>query len=206
MFSLVLAAIAVMNLVQNGGTSISTGAFFGICGVAGLIGGFIFLCIWKLGLFALGAILGFVLSAVILSFVSGSISQGAGRVVFIVGMCLGFAVLVFFFEKSLYIVATAIPGAYAVVLGIDGFAKVGFRDATMTFLGKGTFETSPKLFAMIGGFFVAAGVGIGVQTYLFYRRKRRGGYVEAKQDEGKGEMEKVSLLESGDKQYPQKAP
>ncbi|KAI8838070.1 hypothetical protein BC829DRAFT_41031 [Chytridium lagenaria] len=203
-FLFVLIAVAIMNAVENGTkNTISSAVFFGVCGGVGLVGGLIFLCFWKAGLFALGAILGFVIAAVILSFVSnGSIAPGAGRVVFIVAMCVFFAVLMFFFEKWLYIIGTSIPGAYAVVLGIDGFANIGFRDAALSFLGKGGFQTSAKLWGLIALFGILVIFGLSVQTMLYYgKKKREVGMVEIKADEKKhAEMdpEMALLLERDD--------
>ncbi|KAJ3200193.1 hypothetical protein HDU67_002249, partial [Dinochytrium kinnereticum] len=191
-FLFVLLSVAIMNAVQNGTKKdINSTIFFGVAAVAGVIGGLIFLCVWKAGLFALGAILGFVIAAVILSFVSnGSIAPGAGRVAFIVAMSIVFGVLLLFFERWLYIIATAIPGAYAIVLGVDCFANVGFKDAAVSFLGRGTFQTSPKLWGLIALFVILSIFGLTVQTILYHRRKRRQQARAVKEEEQ--DAEKIS--------------
>ncbi|KAJ3086110.1 hypothetical protein HDU96_005083, partial [Phlyctochytrium bullatum] len=169
-----------MNAIQNGTkTAINDYVFFGVACVAGI--------------FALGCILGFVIAAVILSFANnGTIAAGAGRVVFIVLFAVVFGALMLAFQAWLYIIATAIPGAYAVVLGIDCFANIGFKDAALSFLGKGSFQTSAKLWGLIALFFILAVFGLAVQTMLYYRKKHR----RQAQEAAKSDTENAVLLEN----------
>lgn len=72
--------------------------------VSGFIGGFLFICVWRLGLSAIGALLGFTIAIVVLSFVSGGvIASGTGRTIFIICFAVVGAILIQFIEKPVLI-------------------------------------------------------------------------------------------------------
>ncbi|KAI9358895.1 hypothetical protein DFJ73DRAFT_793904 [Zopfochytrium polystomum] len=145
-----------------------------VCLVAGFAGGFLMMCLWKLGLAVIGALLGFVLATIILSFVSGgTISSGIGRSIFILLMTLAFSILIQFFERPLLILATAATGAFALVVGLDIFVGTGFTDAAHTFLsGSGTFTVTWKTFLMMALFLLLTVIG----SVAFFRDSERGAY------------------------------
>ncbi|KAJ1555553.1 hypothetical protein HK405_000486 [Cladochytrium tenue] len=135
------------------------------CIVIGLLGGLLFMCFWRLGMSAIGALLGFVLATFILSFVSGgTISSGIGRSVFIILMSAAGAILIIFVERPVLILGTATTGAFAVITGIDIFVSTGFTDAVHTFLsGSGSFSVTWKTGLMLGAFFLLALIGVVFQ-------------------------------------------
>ncbi|KAI9364491.1 hypothetical protein DFJ73DRAFT_809686 [Zopfochytrium polystomum] len=132
-----------------------------VCTFAGVLGGLLFMCFWRAGMFAVGALLGFVLASFILSLVSGGIiPSGIGRSIFLVTFVLLFGLAIFFVELPLLILGTAIPGSYAIVLGMDLFAGVGFARSTKAFLtGTGDFVTTWKVWLMIALFIALSIVG-----------------------------------------------
>jgi hypothetical protein len=98
--------------------------------------GFLFMCIWRLGLAAIGALAGFGLALFILSWASGgAISNGTGRSVFIGLMSLVGAIVIHFIEKPFLIFSTSFAGAFSLIYGIDIFARKGFVEAVQFFLG-----------------------------------------------------------------------
>jgi len=157
----------------------------GVSFAIGLLGGCIATCIYKIGVFLIGAVGGFFLATLILSFFAQSaITSGGGRVAFI----LAFAIVVGFLslkvEKHLVIFATAYAGAYVAVYGIDEFVGSGFSrsaDATLTDGERGgsldsavslikdaTFAKPAVAYTLLGLMFLLAVSGVVVQ-YKRYR-------------------------------------
>jgi hypothetical protein len=136
--------------------------YFISCFVVGILGGLVLTCIWKFGLFAIGCLLGWVLAAVILSFSSqGLISAGIGRTIFMIIMSIVFGIAILFLEKPLLVLGTAIPGAYAMTLGIDIFAMTGFATAARAFLsGSNSFTLTTKVWILFGVFVFLSLVGV----------------------------------------------
>ncbi|KAJ3417003.1 hypothetical protein HDV05_007485 [Chytridiales sp. JEL 0842] len=141
----------------------------------GIVGGFIMLCLRKLGLAAVGGIGGYALSLFILGFQSyGLIQSGVGRAIFIGIVIIICILLVFFIEKHVVIISTSLAGAYLVIFGIDMYAHVGFKEASQTFFASGAsmdyalFVINPKVIAMTASVGVLFLIGIIVQ----YRMNR----------------------------------
>ncbi|KAF9981211.1 hypothetical protein BGZ65_004198, partial [Modicella reniformis] len=80
-----LAWIALKNAEPATGYGAnSQWVYLGVSGAAGILGGALFLCFWRLGFAALGGIAGFYLAIFVLSWAnSGLISNGTGRTIFI---------------------------------------------------------------------------------------------------------------------------
>ncbi|KAI8851170.1 hypothetical protein BC829DRAFT_128029 [Chytridium lagenaria] len=160
--------------------------YFIVCIAAGLVGGLMFMCFWKLGMFAVGAVLGFVLATFILSFASGGLLSGVGRTIFIVIMVLIFGFTIYFLERPLLILGTAIPGSYAVILGVDLFARVGFANASQSFLsGNNNYEVTPKVWVMIAAFLLLSLIGIVFQFRSGKKSGHHKGLLERDQMRGK---------------------
>ncbi|KAF9421214.1 hypothetical protein BGZ94_008886, partial [Podila epigama] len=105
-----LAWIALINAQpETGYGSNSQWVYLGVSGAAGILGGALFICFWKLGFAAIGAIAGFYLAIFILSWSdAGVISSGVGRTIFIVACVIVGIILTFFVERHVVILGTAI--------------------------------------------------------------------------------------------------
>ncbi|KAF9954708.1 hypothetical protein BGZ72_004347 [Mortierella alpina] len=132
--------------------------YLGSAAAGGLIGGSLFLCFWRLGFAAIGAIAGFALAMFILSWTSsGVISNGKGRIVFIVVLILIGIALTFFVERHIVILGTALVGSSAFFVGLDFFLHTGYKEAFRAFLsGKhsallGEYEVTGKVYGMLAG-------------------------------------------------------
>ncbi|KAG5459047.1 MAG: hypothetical protein BJ554DRAFT_613 [Olpidium bornovanus] len=158
---------------------------FGVSIAGGLLGACIAGCLYKIGIFLMGAVGGFLLATWIVSFLAGdAITSGSGRVAFILGLAVVFGVLALFVEKHIVIFATAYAGAYEVVYGIDQFVGSGFSsaadaaltdvrsnaslDGAVAGLRNAKFAKPGVAYGLVVGMFVLALLGMVVQ----YRRYR----------------------------------
>ncbi|KAJ3012258.1 hypothetical protein HKX48_006361 [Thoreauomyces humboldtii] len=176
-----ILAFAALSAIENHGHSFgsSRDLWFLIASlVLGLIVGTLFLCVWKLGLVAVGGVLGFTLSMMILSLASnGLISHGVGRTIFIIVMVLIGAVAILFLERPVLIIGTSVTGAFAVAWGVDVFVRQGLVEATQQFVaGQGVYVPNTWVYVELGGVVALALVGILVQWQgLKGKERRRGG-------------------------------
>ncbi|KAJ3082810.1 hypothetical protein HK102_001450, partial [Quaeritorhiza haematococci] len=182
-----LLAFVILRGMQSNGVNFGERAgliFLIVALVAGLLGGFLFMILWRLGLSAIGGLLGFTLAVFILSLINGgTISSGVGRSIFIAVFVIIGAIVINFVERPLLILGTAFPGSYAVFFGLDAFIRSGFNQTTLALVGgAGIYETSPVVYGMIAGFLVLGLVGTGVQwsmskkdRYSNYRDRAYGG-------------------------------
>ncbi|KAJ1545354.1 hypothetical protein HK405_007987 [Cladochytrium tenue] len=172
-----LVILAIVSAISNRtGNYYSDSVYFFSAFVTGLLGGVLFICFWRAGVFTVGALLGYAISTVILSFVSnGTIPSAVGRGAFIIALALAFGIAILFFERYLLIPATAVPGALSVVLGIDMYTQFGLVDAQRSFLsGLGGFSTSGRYWGLLAAFFVLAAIGCAVQAVLANRSRSKG--------------------------------
>ncbi|KAG0336593.1 hypothetical protein BG004_007969 [Podila humilis] len=155
-----LAWIALRNLEPSDGYgSNSQWVYIGVSAAAGLIGGCLFLCFWRLGFAAIGGVAGFYLAMFILSWnSSGVISSGTGRTIFLVAFVIVGIVLTFFVERPVVILGTAIVGSGSFFVGLDNFIHTGFADAFTEFLGGhhealfgGGYHVTGKVYGMLAG-------------------------------------------------------
>ncbi|KAF9584494.1 hypothetical protein BGW38_006250 [Lunasporangiospora selenospora] len=176
-----LAWIALKNAEPaNGYGSNSQWIYLGAAGAAGILGGALFLCFWRLGFAAIGAIAGFYFAVFILSWAnSGVISSGVGRTIFIIAFVIIGIVLTFFVERHVVILGTAIVGSGSFFVGLDNFVLTGFSDAFTAFLsGKKTafggdgYTVSGKVYGMLAGTLAMMVVGACFQYY-----KHRGSFI-----------------------------
>ncbi|KAF8980627.1 hypothetical protein BGZ46_003940 [Entomortierella lignicola] len=176
-----LAWIALKNAEPTTGYPHAEWVYLGVAGAAGILGGALFLCFWRLGFAALGAIAGFYLAIFILSWSSsGVISNGTGRTIFIIACVIVGIILTFFIERHVIIIGTAIVGSGSFFIGLDNFVHTGFSDAFIEFLsGKKTgfisgdgYTVSGKVYGMLAGTLAMMVVGACFQYY-----KHRGSWV-----------------------------
>ncbi|KAI9091739.1 hypothetical protein DFS34DRAFT_584369, partial [Phlyctochytrium arcticum] len=149
--------------------------------VAGLLIGSLFVCVWRLGLAAIGGLLGFSLAMMVLSLKEGGlIPEGIGRTIFIIVMVIAFGVLILFAERPLLIIGTSVAGSFALFLGIDTFAKAGLLDAVNQFIAgakNGVIYTPTKyVYAELAGIVILSFIGIGVQWYATRKNKNGGSH------------------------------
>jgi hypothetical protein len=140
--------------------------------IAGLLGGALLACIWKLGLFAIGMLLGFTLGNFVLGFVSnGAIQSETGRIIFLAVLAIIGGIAILFLETTLLVVGTAFSGSYAVFFGIDVFAQTGFGNGMQTFLsGGGVYVATGAVYGMLAGVLLLAILG---SIYQFRDTKRK---------------------------------
>ncbi|KAF9917368.1 hypothetical protein BX616_001228 [Lobosporangium transversale] len=176
-----LAWIALKNAEPAVGYENAQWIYLGVSGAAGLLGGCLFLCFWRLGFAALGAISGFYFAIFVLSWASsGVISNGTGRTIFIIACVIVGIVLTFFVERHVVILGTALVGSGSFFVGLDNFVHTGFSDAFIQFLsGKKTgliggdgYVVSGKVYGMLAGTLAMFVVGACFQYY-----KHRGSWV-----------------------------
>ncbi|KAI8826733.1 uncharacterized protein EV422DRAFT_8094 [Fimicolochytrium jonesii] len=161
-------AFIILSQIEAKGHSFgdSRSIIFLVVGVVlGLIVGSLFQCVWKLGLIAIGAILGFTLAMFVLSLAkNGLISQGTGRTIFIIALTIIGGVLVLFFEKPILVLGTSVGGAFAVMFGVDIFTKVGLVEASQQFLaGNALYEPDKWVYVELAAWAILAVVGIIAQ-------------------------------------------
>ncbi|KAL3900910.1 MAG: hypothetical protein SGCHY_001003 [Lobulomycetales sp.] len=139
---------------------------------AGIVTAFLFLCVWRLGLAAIGALAGFALALFILSWASGgAISSGTGRSIFIGVLALLGSILIHFIEKPFLIVSTSLAGSFSFVYGVDVFARKGFVEAVQFFLGNSDsgsrYVITGSVYGMLASIIVITVIGIVVQWRLW---------------------------------------
>ncbi|KAI8593386.1 hypothetical protein BDZ88DRAFT_404502 [Geranomyces variabilis] len=176
--------------------------FFIITLIVGVAIGTLFVCIWKLGLIAVGAALGFTISMLVLSLAKdGVITQGTGRTIFIAALTIVGAVAVLFAERPILIIGTAVTGAFAVVWGVDVFTRAGLVEATNMFLaGQGEYTPDKWVYLELGGAVALALVGIAVQWHGHRTKERRHNHKDSSgMHAAKGWNSNRSVGVSGDK-------
>ncbi|KAJ1569374.1 hypothetical protein HK096_003320 [Nowakowskiella sp. JEL0078] len=149
--------------------------YFVVCMVVGALGGGLTLCLWRVGLSAIGGLLGFVAAVAIEQCVEGGlIKSEIGRIVFIAIFVIVFAIAIHFLEKPLIILGTALPGSYAAVWGLDIFINTGFKNAAVTLLqNSGEIHVTTTIWIMFGAFI---GIGLlgGLVQFFVTSKKHHG--------------------------------
>ena len=147
-------------------------AYLLILAVIGVIGAGLALWIWKIGLFAIGAMGGYAVASFILACgintSNGLIGDLGGRVAFIAIIMLIGAILAFVLERPTIIVGTALIGAHAVLYGVDIFAGTGYKNTASSFVNKKfrydpSIENDKKVIGLLVSFAIIVLFGIAVQ-------------------------------------------
>ncbi|KAI8842735.1 hypothetical protein BJ741DRAFT_591734 [Chytriomyces cf. hyalinus JEL632] len=139
--------------------------YFLVCGIAGILGGFLFTALWKFGLFFIGAALGFCLAALIAIALQNVWTNTTTKYIFFGIMAIIGGIAILFREKELLVLATSFIGSYTVFIGLDVFVRVGFASGAIG-LAKGNvadFVKNNNWIYMLIGCVVLALLGIAVQ-------------------------------------------
>jgi hypothetical protein len=103
---------------------------YGASLLAGVLGGFVSIWLWKVALVSLGVLGGLGLGIWALSWRSnGLISNPTHRTVFLSVLAAAGGLASIFFETPLIIASTAVVGSIVLSAGIDSFVHAGFNEA-----------------------------------------------------------------------------
>ncbi|KAI9335942.1 hypothetical protein BDR26DRAFT_897281 [Obelidium mucronatum] len=164
-FFAVLAFVIMQNVEYNSNSTIGGDhrdlVYFLVCLLVGALGGGLMLLVWKLGFFAVGAALGYVL-AILLTHSASSRDYKHDRA------------LSCDWRMPIMIASTALGGSYATFVGLDVFAQTGFVDIARAIVSGrggslGSVDISTKWIYMLSGCVLLAIVGISVQIYFVKR-------------------------------------
>jgi hypothetical protein len=143
----------------------------------GFVVGLIFMCCGTIAVWFLGALTGYLFALWILAFADGGVIHSkAGRIVFITVLTLIGLLLAIFFKNLFIILGTAFIGAYAIILGIDLFARTGFAQSIKAFMdGKHDteYKVNTKVYIMLAGLFGLFVIG-SIFQYRYYRNHHFG--------------------------------
>ncbi|KAJ3130449.1 hypothetical protein HK098_000014 [Nowakowskiella sp. JEL0407] len=98
--------------------------------VIGMIGAFFMRGFVLVGCLALGALLGFFGSNLVFVTGLGAVIQQPAHITVVVMCMLISCGFMFFYENITLVIATALTGAYAIMLGLDTFARTGFLEVS----------------------------------------------------------------------------
>jgi len=165
---------------------------------AGLIGGFLFVVLRKVGYFLFGFVLGVIVSAIILGAtpLAGYFSSGLIPLIIILACGLVVAIATVFLSRHLLIIGTSVNGAYLVGTTADQMIP-GFKTGASSLLShiisnfgnKISFVGDWKPYVILGGIVLLAVIGIIVQ----YRFTAKGH--DAEKDDTKKEEEYPLLMQ-----------
>jgi len=119
----------------------------------GIIVGLLFMLCADVAVWFLGGLGGYTLALFILSWADNDVIHSkAGRIIFILIFTIAGFILAFFFKNTVIILATAFIGAFSIMLGIDMFARTGFKEGVRLSLDGNhdiTFNASTKVYLML---------------------------------------------------------
>ncbi|PVU85966.1 hypothetical protein BB559_006727, partial [Furculomyces boomerangus] len=134
--------------------------------VLGLIGGTLALWLYKTNLLIIGGLGGFAVAAYIMSWSStGLFSQIWVRVVFIVAFVIVGGLLVVYLKRPAIIISTSSYGPYSLFVGIDFFAKTGYKECITNILSeaKSPVKNTTAIYVMLVGAIIFAVIGAIIQ-------------------------------------------
>ncbi|KAI8388165.1 uncharacterized protein BYT42DRAFT_642429 [Radiomyces spectabilis] len=148
----------------------------------GLLGAVLFMFLYPLGLYMVGALAGFYLAVYILSWKENLvITIKVARICFIVGMGVVMAILVFLAESYVIIFSTAVIGAYLFIFGLDFFIHTGFINSWLAIFDgnqyhRNSYLVSTPIYIMLAFIAFLILLSAGWQYYWnIVRLKRRFG-------------------------------
>ncbi|GJJ68250.1 hypothetical protein EMPS_00596 [Entomortierella parvispora] len=160
---LVWASTAVMIMIiveTNSGSFESSGIYFMVWLLVGIVGSIISFYLWHVGIILTGAYGGFVVLAVI--FTAADVTSYILRytVLAIVLVVSGF--LTHRYERFAVILATSVGGAYCMMFGLDMFVQTGFRSTFDVMLSQSnaSFQSNAGTWVMIACVPIIAIIGI----------------------------------------------
>ncbi|KAI9145983.1 hypothetical protein BKA69DRAFT_1046658 [Paraphysoderma sedebokerense] len=165
-----IALVMLATFEPDSGYSNRSAVYLGVVIAAGFVGGVLLVAFVKFGVFAIGVLGGYALAVWILGIgANGVIKDHTGQIIFVTVIALLTGLItVFLIMDAAIIVLTGFSGAYEVMLGIDLFARTGFKDAMGNFLGNGKmlYSPTPAIYGMLAGTVLLAIAGIVVQFMI----------------------------------------
>ncbi len=134
--------------------------------VSGLIGGGIFLLLWRIAPLLFGALLGLVIAAFVVNLPALSSASSPIRISVLVGLILIGALIGWAAQKPVLIISTAVMGSYLLFVGTDFFVKTGFGLLLYNLRKKAPITMNFPIGLMLGGFVLVAIIGAAVQFYI----------------------------------------
>lgn len=148
---------------------------YGVALLAGMLGGFISVWLWKVALVSLGVLGGLAAGIYALSWRSnGLLRKPSHRTVFIAVLAAAGGLTSLFLESPIIIASTAIVGAISVSAGADVFIDTGFNEAFKMLIQNkgGSFEIHAGSYGLLASCGIAAVLGAAIQTYLIHRKAK----------------------------------
>ncbi|KXN70334.1 hypothetical protein CONCODRAFT_7090 [Conidiobolus coronatus NRRL 28638] len=133
--------------------------------IIGILGGLLSWCLYKLGIFILGFIMGYNLGGLILQF--AKIESQWGRIGIMIACGLVIGILAICLMKFMIVIATAFVGSQAVMIGIDVVANKGYINSVNVMATFKKTEMNAALWAMLGSSIALMLIGIIVQFKAF---------------------------------------
>jgi len=135
------------------------------------------MCCSTVAIWFLGALTGYLFALWILAWADGGVIHSkAGRIIFIIILTLIGLLLAIFFKNIFIILGTAFIGAYAIILGIDLFARTGFALSLKAFMDGNhdtDYKVNTKIYLMLAGM-VALFILGSIFQYRYYRNHHFG--------------------------------
>ncbi|OMJ21069.1 hypothetical protein AYI70_g3698 [Smittium culicis] len=150
----------------NDGENTRAIIYFIVAMLCGVLGGVLCLFLYRVGVFLIGVLGGFALANFILTFsATGVFNQNYARIIFIVVFCIIGGVLTLFMERPAIIASSSVYGSYITFVGIDCFAKTGFKESILL-IAQGYQSIkgrSSSVYGMLAGTVILAIIGMIVQ-------------------------------------------
>ncbi|KAF9582658.1 hypothetical protein BGW38_010925 [Lunasporangiospora selenospora] len=158
-----LASTAVMIMIianSNTGTYQSSGVYFLVWFLVGIVGACVSFYLWHVGIILTGAYGMFVLVAIV--FTAAKVTSFALRYTILAIFLVIGGFLTYRYERTAVIIATSFGGAYSIMFGLDMFVQTGFRVTFHVILSQSTerFHPVPGTWVMIAFVPVIAILGI----------------------------------------------
>ncbi|CAO3651716.1 unnamed protein product [Mucor hiemalis] len=163
--------IGLVNNEPAGGYPLGDLIYICVSAGLGLLGAFIFIFFYPIGVYCLAALGGFYFAVYFLSWKENLvITIKVARVCFIIGLSLLGPFALYFVETYMVFFSTALMGAYLFYFGLDFFAHTGFINPwLLIFDGNpnhhNTYLMSKPVYVMLGFVIVNTLISIGWQYY-----------------------------------------
>ncbi|KAI9349472.1 hypothetical protein DFJ73DRAFT_833681 [Zopfochytrium polystomum] len=171
-----LIVLYIIHAVSNRtGSYYNESIYFVSAFVAGFMGGLLLTCIWRAGVFAVGSLLGYTVSTLLLSFLPTTAVNPIARSLLILATTIALGVAICFWERHLLVAATAVPGALYVSCAIDLYTRCGLLDAQEAYIAArdppvsvstGAVGSRGRFVALVSACVILAAVGAVVQALL----------------------------------------
>ncbi|KAG0054474.1 hypothetical protein BGZ83_011161 [Gryganskiella cystojenkinii] len=136
-------AVMIMLIVESGsGAYQSSGVYFLVWFLVGIIGALISFYLWHVGIILTGAYGGFVVLAVI--FTAANVQSFVFRYTFLAIVLIASGFLTHRYERIAVILATSFGGAYCMMFGLDMFVQTEFRATFHVMLSQSSSQFHPN--------------------------------------------------------------